>query len=65
MTQFADIVGGGKHAGGAFVGQPQLATGVQAKAKEHRIELLLQLGQAEVFAEHLAMADFDTADLQD
>ncbi|MNJ39864.1 hypothetical protein D3C77_347460 [compost metagenome] len=65
LTQFADIVGGGEHAGGAFVGQAQLATGVQAKAKEHRIELLLQLGQAEVFAEHLAMADFDTADLQD
>jgi hypothetical protein len=40
LAQFADVVGGGEQAGGFFVGQAQLAHGIQAEAEEHRVELL-------------------------
>ncbi|MNJ44476.1 hypothetical protein D3C77_395300 [compost metagenome] len=64
LAQFPDVVGGGHHAWGTFVGQAQLAAGIQSKAEEHRIELLLQFGQAEVLAQHLIVTDLDTTDLQ-
>ena len=49
---------------GLFIGQPQLAHGIQAQAKEHRIVLFAQFAQAEVAPQALAMAQLDTADTQ-
>ena len=64
LAQFADVVSGGQQPWRVFVGQAQLATGCQPQAEEYRIELRMQLAQAQVVAQALAVAHFNAADLQ-
>ena len=64
LPQFADVIGGRQQARCVFVRQSEALAGSQADAEEHRVELLVQLAQAEVVTQLVAVADLDAADLQ-
>ncbi|SVJ68944.1 Uncharacterised protein [Klebsiella pneumoniae] len=65
LPQLADVVGGGEQAGGVLVFQAEALAGGQADAEEHRVVLVVQGAERQVVAETLAVAQFDTADLQE